>query len=341
MNSCFTYANEVSELDNDEQQPITPRDSVSFSFDSKASALNRSMSSHRPTVFNVGMISGMKRRDGRMMSAQRVPGSGNNGNISVASNTSLDFSFFNSPSPNSVASPSVNAYNYEDDDDDNLEYDCVEYKLSEAILLKTARGLGLAREVLTLASYTPGSSKGEQFILKELVKSALMKEQSIIVDGAQPEIVGEIRTFASNAEANFDDAICDHAIELCDNRRDDIPLALRQSQILTKWCTLPSVKCTIILKMLRTALVSKQRPPDLTSLAREAIDMAADEHVKSELKEANRLLSIDSLVRRYCGNGAQEIFSVVSIVGRSFSFVCISYVSSPKPQLRFNCRCVS
>lgn len=291
----------ANDVDGENSDLSTPRNdsnvsSFGTSFDTNSSMRSvRSMSS-RPTVLNIGMISGMKRKDGRMMSAQRVT----RGNVN--NTTSLDFSFFNNPSPNSVAEAS---FVDEDDDDESVEYDCVEYKLNEAIRLKTARSLGLNREVLTLANY---SSKGEQYIVKELVKSAL--KHSSLEDHA--DTVNEIRSFAVGVDADFDEAVHHYANELCDDNRDNIPHALQWTQTLSQWCSSPSVRCTIVLKMLRIALVSVQRPPDLTGLAKETIEMAVDENVKSELEEAFRLLGIDSLVRRYCGNGAQEFFRVVS-----------------------------
>ena len=303
MNNCYTYPMQMMEpandLDGENSDLSTPRNnnasSVGTSFDINASMRSvRSMSS-RPTVLNIGMISGMKRKDGRMMSAQRVTrGSSSN-------NTSLDFSFFNNPSPNSVAEASF----VDEDDDKSVEYDCVEYKLNEAICLKTARSLGMDREVLTLSNY---SSKGEQYIVKELVKSAL--KRSSLEDNA--DTVNEIRAFAVDVDASFDEAVQQYANELCDDNRSNIPHALQWTQTLSQWSSSPSVRCTIVLKMLRIALVSVQRPPDLTGLAKETIEMAVDENVKSELEEAFRLLGIDSLVRRYCGNGAQEFFRVVS-----------------------------
>ncbi len=82
-----------------------------------------------------------------MMSAQRV------GRVKIGTDDapSLDFSFLlkASSSPGSIAEAS---FVKEDDDDESVEYDCVEYKLHEARRLKTARDLGIVREVLTLAN---------------------------------------------------------------------------------------------------------------------------------------------------------------------------------------------
>ena len=109
--------------------------------------------------------------------------------------------------------------------------------------------------------------------------------------------------YAKEGNADFDDALHQYAIELCDSSRDNIPNILKQAEKLARYCSSPAIRCLIVLKMLRKALVSIQRPPDLTGLAYDALSWVTDENVKSELEEALRLLSIDSLVRKYCGNG--------------------------------------
>ena len=232
-----------------------------------------------------------------MMSAQRV----HHGNTK---NTSLDVSFLNKSS-STVTTDAAE----DDDDDESVEYECVEYKLSDALRLKTARDLGIAKEVVSLANY---SNKGEQYIVKELVKVASDRCLGEYSD-LEASVVDKMRQFAVEVDADFDEAIHQYTNDLYDNNRDNIPFALQRAQTLSHWCTSTSVRCTIVLKMLRIALVSVQRPPDLTSLAKDAIAMALDENVKSELQEAARLLTIDDLVRGYCGNGAQEFFRVVSL----------------------------
>lgn len=52
-------------------------------------------------------------------------------------------------------------------------------------------------------------------------------------------------------------------------------------------------------------------PSSLETLSNDAKEWARNHReIKSELEEAARLLMIDSIVRRYCGNGAQEFFRV-------------------------------
>ena len=319
---------DATDVDNNDL--TTPRNNShdgSFSFNSTVSCKSRSSSSSsRPTVLNIGLISGAKNTSGsRMMSAQRI-GRGNSnkcGVVGITKSASLDYSFLNklllSPDSN-IETSFVNVNDDDDDDDDDrsLDYDCVEYKLNEAIRLKKARDLGLSKTVLRLTTY---SIKGEQYIMKELVKSALLHHYSD--DSCDDEttrtassiVVDQIRSFAATLDANFDEAIRQYATELCDNNRDDIPQALRRTRILFHWCSSPAIKCDIVLRMLRVALVSVQCPPDITLLAKDAIAMAVDETDKSELQEALKLLEIDSLVRNYCGNEAQEYFRVVSVLG--------------------------
>ena len=315
MNCCFIQPKQ-SELheDDDILGPSTPRNtSETFhtSFDSKAPKHYVPRPS-RPTVLKIGLISGARKRDCRMMSAQRV----SRGKIGINDGPSLEFSFLHKSlsSPDSVAKVS---HVDDNDDDESVEYNCVEYKLQEARRLKTARDLGLPRNVLALANY---STMGEHFVVKELVKATIVQHSDESLNSVA-SIRDEIRSFATDVDADFDKAVHQYANELCDDNRDNIPHALHQASILFQWCTSPAVKCGIVLKMLRVALVSVPRPPDITSLAKDAIAMAVDENDKSELQEASRLLAIDSLVRNYCGNGAQEFFRVVSGFSRWLALI--------------------
>ena len=281
---------EAGEADPTQHQSCTPRNiaSMNATFDSHASSA-RSIRS-RPTVLNIGMISGMKRRDGRMMSARRVGGS--------ASNVSVDMSLL-SMAPSATKASAPVSTDDDDDDDESVEHDCVEIKLSHARRLKTARSLGLEKRVLSLADYP---SKGEGFVVKELVRAAL---DSPDADAA----VDRIRSFAADVGADFDAAVERCALELCDGSRGNIPLAIERSKRMTTWCRSPSRVCSIVLRMLKMALLSRDRPLDLTDVARESIRLAPDDETRSQLNEATRLLVLDSLVRRYCGNGAQTSFS--------------------------------
>jgi len=316
MNKNYDYPSLYLDASSNDEGAADGNSNNDETLNTSSSTSTTRRSNSRPTVLNIGMISGMKRKDGRMMSAQRVTtfSTANRVNTTAISNTSLmDFSFFNNnPSPNSVTDQAsfVNDDDEEDDEDNSIEYDCVEIKLNNAIRLKKARSLGLDKNVLSLANY---SSMGEQYIVKELVKMAL-STQSSSTEGEEEDLIDKIRTYASEVEYNFDEAVQQYATELCsdNNHTTDIPHAILQSQVLSQWVTDPAVKCTIVLQMLRRARVSVDCPPDLSSIAQDAISIAVDEKMKSQLVEDLNLLVIDTLVRKYCGNGAQDYFKVVS-----------------------------
>ena len=320
---------------------VTPRNNESFlgaSFDSRASAsvsrslANRSVSS-RTTVLHVGQM----RRDGHGGNASALlarPASrcGSAGGRAVPHDASLtlaDFSFFSSPGSTAAGSPtSVAEASFEEGDgDDGTGHDCVEIKLNEALRLQRARALGLKKESLTLANY---AVRGEQYVVKELVKAALswcLAEPRRERDA--DALVDAIRAFAEEGGADVDAAARRHADELCDAGGEGIARVARRTRALYRWCASPLLKCRIALRTLRRARVSAEPPPDLAGLAREAIEVAAasvaaeEENIRSELEEAARLLAIDALVRKYCGNGAQEYFSAVSV-----TIVCIVVCTS-------------
>lgn len=285
MNNSFAHKLRIDTDCDEFNVPETPKHNGSFftSFDSKASSGSLY---NRPTVLNVGLISGMKTKGGRVYSAKRIE------RPPVSSPFTSDIPIFPT---SSTADISI---------DDDLEYDCVEDKLNEAMRLKEARNLGMNRECLALKDF---SIKGELFIVKELLKLTL---ELVISSGETDsnETVDKVRLYAKDVNADFDEAVRQYSVELCDSNRDNIPSILHKTEKLSRWVSSPAVRCLIVLKMLRKALVSIQRPPDLSALAAEALNWVADGNVKSELEEALRLLSIDSLVRKYCGNGASCVF---------------------------------
>ncbi|KAL7554738.1 hypothetical protein ACHAWF_018268 [Thalassiosira exigua] len=294
---CFAYPLQAGVTrEPDESLPFTPRDgaSASFSFVSRTS----SFCSSRPTVLGVGMTGGARRRGDRSVRSGRDVGAGS------PCDASLDLSFFSmsSSSPNSTADTSF--FDGDDDEEDD-ERDCVEEKLAQALRLRRARALGLGRERLVLAEY---ASAGEAYVAKELVRSALDRTSTTKVglDAEIQSVVEEVRTFAAEVGADFDEAVLSCMEEIRDGASAD--RSLGRTVTLAGWCVAPPARCRAALIALRAALASARRPPDLSALAREAIDAAADDAMRSELEEARRLLTIDALVRKYVGNGAQEFF---------------------------------
>eukprot|EP00985_Skeletonema_marinoi_P020459 scaffold12176_cov144-Skeletonema_marinoi.AAC.20 len=250
---------------------------------------------HRPSVLKVGIIRGRKIKQGRTFSAQR----------------------------GGAQPPSCL------DDLENIEYDCVEQKLNEATRLKRARELGMSKDCLTLSSY---ESKGDHYVVKELVKSDLIRTS--LDPSTSAMVVDGVKQFSKDVHVDFDHAMLQFSIELGNSRKDDIPHYLHDAKRLAQWCDSPSVMCLIVLSMLQKALVSIQRPPDLSQIAHSAIEAATDDCTKSELKEAARLLSIDYLVRKYCGNGAQEYFRVVR-ANITIPVSCFAYSQIPSTLTSF------
>ena len=94
----------------------------------------------------------------------------------------------------------------------NIDY--VTIKLTQAILIRNARELGLSRKTMTLSSFEPLG--GATFIAKELVRS--------ISEGPRGDKAilcqrrNELESFCEKAHVNMDQAIEEYAIELCDSR---------------------------------------------------------------------------------------------------------------------------
>jgi hypothetical protein len=71
------------------------------------------------------------------------------------------------------------------------------------------------------------------------------------------------------------------------------------------------MKCQCVLVVLRAALLCKYAPSWLADLSRDAVEWSApDLTLRSELVEASRLLSIDGIVRSYCGVDSCDLFRV-------------------------------
>jgi hypothetical protein len=184
--------------------------------------------------------------------------------------------------------------------------DCLEIKLSQAKLIKRAHTLGIPGNSLSLGSFD--FQGGSHYLVKELIqiisKSTKDCETDIFLKRKN-----EVELFSQEAEINFDDAIAEYVQELCDSNANKADF-LGEAMGLVRLCCSPAVKCTIALKILRAALLCKEKPTNLANLSEEAIGWATDEQTKSELEEATRLLAIDKIVRKYCGDGAAELFNV-------------------------------
>ena len=194
----------------------------------------------------------------------------------------------------------------------------VQKKLFAAKAIEASRHMGLDHSLLFLAEYD--SVGGLPFLAKKLVSVRLgssLKEDSLHLDESKSQLQG----FCSLFEFPFDQAVEFYARDLCKN---DITLCMSIATELVSICTDPDVKCRITLEFLRAALLSLKKPALLKDLAQNAISWTSNADLKSELEEATRLLGIDEIVRRYCGNKACDLFRVSDPlhVSRLAAFIC-------------------
>jgi len=200
------------------------------------------------------------------------------------------------------------------------DMNCVEIKLSQAVLIREARNLGLPKKSILLKDFD--DKGGSSFLAKELVRG-LSQSSTTTVGQNNGNNVKSIQEFCRKANIDFDLAVLQYAEEVCDIHPTGVKI-LSETIDLARMCSNPTVKCQITLKVLRAALLCNDVPPCLASLSSEALEWATEEALRSELQEATRLLSIDRIVRQYCGNGAQEFFRVSDIrhASRLLNHVC-------------------
>lgn len=213
----------------------------------------------------------------------------------------------------------------------------VQQKLFAAKAIEASRCMGLTRTAVALAEYD--SVGGLSFLTKELVSVhwvSSLNDDSIDTDVSK----SQLQEFCSLFQFPFDEAVECYAKDVCKN---DLNLAMSIANELVLVCTDPDAKCRITLELLRAALVSPTKPALINDLAKNAITWASNANLKSELEEATRLLGIDAIVRRYCGNKSCELFRVSDPfhVSRLAQFICrnihISSISQVMSDIFFIC----
>ena len=252
-----------------------------------------------PSVMQLGVLRGgaPRQRGTASFMARRVQrGSGPNVAPTSVPSSANDY--------NSSASDAQTLKLYRQFEDKDVDAEAVEVKLDQAVSLQRARDAGLPKRVITLRLYNERG--GSPFIAKELVRMISSKasnnadRRALIMERVQP--------FCKAANTDFDVVLSMYTKELCDSNGNNARILLEASS-LSRLCT-GSARCEVALKVLRAAILCTEQPPALSDLSREAIEWAIDDGMRSELEEATRLLVVDRIVRRYCGNGAQELFRV-------------------------------
>ena len=182
----------------------------------------------------------------------------------------------------------------------------VEAKLNSARCLKEARALGLSHDLVRLRSFS--FAGGIQYVAKELLR--LCSSSSSCHEERFKLVSTQGKKFCVDSAADFDQAIAEYAQELCGDK-NTTKKAIEESASLARCCIAPETRCRVTLRVLRAALFCRFSPKWLSNLSLEAIQWAAgDSTLRSELEEASRLLLIDGIVGRYCGEGAKELFHV-------------------------------
>ena len=196
--------------------------------------------------------------------------------------------------------PSLRSSNIEENEQS------VEAKLEASRWLKTARSLGLRRNLVSLHDFV--YCGGAKFISKELIRVFSSRADSHEV--RYRALRNELRSFCEDSGVEYDKALLDYTKELCSGNSTS-PEAIEEAVSVARCCQSPTYKCQITLITLRAALFCRFSPIWLTDLSKDAIEWSAgDSSIRSELEEASRLLLIDGIVGRYCGNGAKELFHV-------------------------------
>lgn len=199
----------------------------------------------------------------------------------------------------------------------------VESKLLAARCLQRARALGLDRNLVSLRTFS--SYGGTQFIAKELVR--LFSSASKTHDERSRKLSTDFHDFCAESSARFDEAIIQYTKGLCGGKSTS-KRAIKESASLSRCSVGTITRCHVVLITLRAALFCRFSPLWLSKLSQEAIEWAAgDSSLRSELEEASRLLLIDGIVGRYCGEGAKELFHVDNPrhAIRLVEFMCRNY----------------
>lgn len=193
-------------------------------------------------------------------------------------------------------------------------------KLSHARIIKMAREIGLPATLLQLSRFEVGG--GSEYAAKELIRIFFTNSWSDYLSDNSEER-RKVQEFCEFAQIKFDIAIQSFSKELCSQGYAD-PSILSRANDLVASCLTPDIKCEITLRFLHTAQMAVTKPSSLKALAQEALSWATSEEVVSELEEATRLLGIDEILRKYCGNKAAEVFRVADPI---HSIRLVEYVS--------------
>lgn len=202
-------------------------------------------------------------------------------------------------------------------DGNNVLTSVISRKLISAKAINAARKLGLEETSISLGSFD--SLGGFPNFGKALIASILVP--SLKDAPVSQEVKSHLQDLCDMYHISFDIAVEAYIRDAC---KSGSLLCLDMATELVAVCSVLEVKCRITLLFLRLSLLSAVKPDSLQDLARNAISWATNADLKSELEEAKRLLGIDGIVRRYCGNRACTLFRVSDPchVSKLAGFIC-------------------
>lgn len=184
--------------------------------------------------------------------------------------------------------------------------DTVELKLASARCLKYARTLGLDKHSVTLSNFF--ECGGARNIAKALVKR--LSQASSSPEERRHSLCQVLLPFCETSGADYDEALFSYVRDLCGGK-STTKSKIEEAASVARCCSSIGTKCQVTLVTLRAALFCRFSPQWLSKLSIEAIAWASgDSSLRSELEEASRLLLIDGIVGRYCGEGAKELFHI-------------------------------
>ncbi|GKY93137.1 hypothetical protein MPSEU_000281700 [Mayamaea pseudoterrestris] len=183
---------------------------------------------------------------------------------------------------------------------------CVENKLREARCLHRARLAGLDKKTSSLRSLA--ANGGPQFVALQLV--SLLSTAANGHANRFEYMSTYLRPFCDEFNIDYDSALQKYITGRCGGTNAS-KNAISESASLVRCCQLVETKAKTTLIVLQSALQCGYFPDWLSALADDGKAWAAfDSELQSKVQEAWRLLSIMSLVVKYCGDGAREVFRI-------------------------------
>lgn len=205
---------------------------------------------------------------------------------------------------------------YADEENDND----VEIKLRCANQLALARDLGLPKKSMSLKEFMlEGGPK--KVAVRLLHLSSKQAENDL---EREEYLASKVMPYCQSSKVSYDEALMDYIQGICDKRTCNLA-SIGEAAAVTRTCQSSVTRCQTALTVLRAALFAGISSQGLKELSQDAIELAGgNDNLKSELVEASRLLTIDGIVRRYCGAAATELFRVDNTMHatRLLEYVC-------------------